>query len=86
MAFLTQRTQSVQVDRLHSSKVYVEAGVLQGAVLGPLMFLLYINDLPASVSSHVHLFADNLKRCPMELRELAYWALVWFKLNYAYFV
>ncbi len=37
-AFLTQRTQSLQVDGSHSSKVHVESGVPQGIVHGPLLF------------------------------------------------
>ncbi|KAI8486093.1 hypothetical protein Bbelb_361930 [Branchiostoma belcheri] len=58
-AFLTERTQCVVFDGGTSKTVKVTSGVPQGTVLGPLLFLLYINDLPQSVSSHVRLFADD---------------------------
>ena len=60
-AVLVGRTQTVQVDGAHSREEDVLSGVPQGTVLGPLLFLLHINDL----SSHVHadtrcrLFADD---------------------------
>ena len=43
----------------HSQWVKVESGVPQGTVLGPLLFLLYINDLPDNLKSTVRLFADD---------------------------
>ena len=42
-----------------SSYVHVNSGVPQGTVLGPLMFLLYINDITANISSGIRLFADD---------------------------
>ena len=57
--FLFGRTQCVVVDGAASSWSAVESGVPQGTVLGPLLFLLYINDLPDCVKSEVRLFADD---------------------------
>ena len=58
-AFLTQRTQAVVLDGESSKPTKVLSGVPQGTVLGPLLFLLYINDLPDIVGSNVRLFADD---------------------------
>ena len=57
--FLTARTQCVVVDGECSSWTEVDSGVPQGTILGPLLFLLHINDLPNCVSSQVCLFADD---------------------------
>ena len=57
--FLTRRTQRVVLDGVTSDSVYVSSGVPQGTVLGPAMFLLYIDDLPRKINSTVRLLADD---------------------------
>ena len=58
-SWLTQRKQQVIVDSLASVWVPVKSGVPQGTVLGPLMFLIYINDIGDNISSSLQLFADD---------------------------
>ncbi|MCG7876680.1 MAG: reverse transcriptase domain-containing protein [Candidatus Thiodiazotropha endolucinida] len=59
-SFLNDRSQQVLVEGSKSEKLEVLSGVPQGTVLGPLLFLVYINDLPSICrSSHARLFADD---------------------------
>ena len=58
-AFLTGRTQQVVVDGEMSDIAPVTSGVPQGSVLGPILFLTFINDKPETVSSRCRLFADD---------------------------
>ena len=57
--FLKDRSQRVVVDGCRSSSIHVKSGVPQGSVLGPCLFLCYINDLPEKVVSNTRLFADD---------------------------
>ena len=57
--FLDNRTQSVILNGTNSDNIAVSSGVPQGSVLGPILFLAYINDLPEQVRSRVRLFADD---------------------------
>ena len=57
--FLYKRTQKVLVNGKESPSECVLSGVPQGSVLGPLLFLVYINDLPKEVSSTIRIFADD---------------------------
>ena len=55
----TNRRQAVTVEGESSAFVPVRSGVPQGSVIGPVLFLLYINDLPEQVESDTRLFADD---------------------------
>ena len=60
-SFLTGRTQEVQVNGTRSRKGAVTSGIPQGSVLGPILFLVYINDLLDNIDSFSLLFADDTK-------------------------
>ena len=58
-SWLTKRQQRVLVDSEASNATPIKSGVLQGTVLGTLMFLVYINDINENITSPVWLFADD---------------------------
>ena len=58
--YISDRYQRVLIRGQASELGLIEAGVPQGSVLGPLLFLTYINDLPAGVESNMKLYADDL--------------------------
>ena len=59
--FLSNRKQRVHINGSYSSWHSVTSGIPQGSVLGPILFVIFINDLPESVKSEVYMFADDTK-------------------------
>ena len=57
--FLKDRKQRVVLNGQNSLWANIEVGVPQGSILGPLLFLIYINDLPDNQSTNVKLFSDD---------------------------
>ena len=87
--YLTDRQQKVVIRGTVSQPGKVTSGVPQGSVLGPLLFLIYINDLPEGIKSFMNMFADDAKlmkrivslKCCEELQDdlnkLAEWTATW---------
>ncbi|KAL5265725.1 hypothetical protein ACHWQZ_G006437 [Mnemiopsis leidyi] len=84
--FLTERTMRVCVEGQWSEVKHVLSGVPQGSVLGPLLFILYVNDLPEIVKNKIKLFADDLKlicnaydhrSIADDISELEIWESIW---------
>ena len=88
--FLTNRKQRVVLNGQCSSWVDIRAGVPQGSILGPLLFLIYVNDLPNGLKSKFKLFADDTSLFSVayglkisasdinsDLKLISDWALLW---------
>ena len=87
-SFLSDRQQRVTIDGKNSDWEDVQAGVPQGSLLGPLLFLVYINDLVDIVESEIRIFADDTfiftvvnENCTetlnRDLRKITDWAWQW---------
>ena len=63
-SFLRNRRLRVVVDGKSSQEYPVNAGVSQGSILGPMLFLLYSNDLPDDVICNIAIYADDTTLCP----------------------
>ena len=57
--YLQNRMQKVVIKNESSNFGFIQAGVPKGSVLGPLLFLVYINDLVKNIKSEIKLFADD---------------------------
>ena len=60
-SFLTNRKQRVVINGKSSNLAPVIRGILQSSLLGPILFLIYVNDLPEMARSKLKLFADDTK-------------------------
>ena len=87
--FLTRRTQCVNVNGITSSWINVISGIPQGSVLGPLLFVIFINDMPEKVKFNIcKLFADDCSlygpvnetdsnKMEIDLHNLEKWSKQW---------
>ena len=60
-SFLEGRTQKVRIGNESSSTSRVTSGIPQGSILGPILFTIFINDLPEAINSICKIFADDTK-------------------------
>ena len=79
------------VNGVSSDPISVKSGIPQGAVLGPVLFVIYVNDLPDSVKSDIKLLADDTKlyasgkkmgtgnqhQMQVDLEALERWSAIW---------
>lgn len=92
-SYLNGRSQCTRADGVTSSFTPIRAGVPQGTVLGPLLFLCYVGDLPSTVSEPTYMFADDTaliapqsrhklqdSTCKIQsaLNEVSAWSRTWF--------
>ena len=82
--FLSDRKYRINVNGSLSSKSPVKSGIPQGSILGPLLFILFINDLPSNIVNHCMMFADDTKlfgnpglNLQLDVETTFQWAQTW---------
>lgn len=87
--FLKNRSQVVKLNDYISRPTLVKSGVPQGTVIGPLLFLIYINDIASNINSTIRLFADDcviyreiagpndVIALQSDLHKLTQWCSIW---------
>ena len=87
--FLSERKQRVVLNGKYSNWENVTSGVPQGSVLGPVLFIIYVNDIPDSLNSFCKIFADDTKlytavedkrdqiKLQKDLLKLCKWSRLW---------
>ena len=65
-SYLSNRSQYVKLNNTKSALIDILFGVPQGSILGPLLFLIFINDLPEATKLYVKLFADDTFLCAQD--------------------
>ena len=58
-SYLSNRLLRVNLENCYSDPSNIKCGVPQGSILGPLVFLIYVNDMPQAVKSNFFLYADG---------------------------
>ena len=58
-SYLVNRKQYVQIGKTKSDIEFMNCGVPQGSILGPLLYLIYVNDISKSTNAHILSFADD---------------------------